>query len=40
MLDSYIKDVVGSFLLFFVVIGPAIYYVYFDKHKDGEKETP
>ncbi len=25
MLDSYIKDVVGSFLLFFVVIGPVVY---------------
>ena len=25
MLDSYIKDVIGSFLLFFVVIGPVVY---------------
>ena len=28
MLDTYVKDVVGSFLLFFVLIGPAIYYSY------------
>jgi len=25
MLDSYLKDVVGSFFLFFIVIGPVIY---------------
>ena len=25
MLDSYIKDVVGSFLLFFLAIGPVVY---------------
>lgn len=26
MLDSYFKDIVGSFLLFFVAIGPVVYY--------------
>lgn len=31
MLDSYVKDVVGSFFLFFVAIGPVIYYSYFKK---------
>ena len=30
-LDSYIKDVVGSFLLFFVAIGPVVYYTHFKK---------
>ena len=29
MLDSYIKDVVGSFLLFFIAIGPVVYQTYF-----------
>jgi hypothetical protein len=26
--DSYIKDVIGSFFLFFVVIGPVVYKTY------------
>lgn len=34
MLDSYVKDVVGSFLLFFVVIGPVVY-----RELAGEKEA-
>ncbi len=25
MLDSYIKDVIGSFLLFWIAIGPVVY---------------
>ncbi len=29
MLDHYVKDVIGSFLLFFVAIGPVIYQSYF-----------
>lgn len=29
MLNSYLKDVIGSFLLFFVVIGPVTYKAYF-----------
>jgi hypothetical protein len=31
MLDSYIKDVIGSFLLFFLAIGPVVYDQYFKK---------
>lgn len=31
MLDAYIKDMVGSFLLFWVVIGPVVYQTYFKK---------
>ena len=34
MLDSYVKDVVGSFLLFFVVIGPVVY-----RELRGEREA-
>ena len=41
-LDTYLKDVVGSFLLFFVAIGPVVYYTYFsnklDKKMQGEEE--
>jgi hypothetical protein len=44
MLDSYVKDVVGSFLLFFVAIGPVVYENYFKKQKvlgeDGEPLPP
>jgi hypothetical protein len=25
MLDAYVKDVLGSFLLFFIAIGPVVY---------------
>lgn len=25
MIDSYLKDVIGSFLLFFIAIGPVVY---------------
>lgn len=31
MLDSYIKDIIGSFLLFFVAIGPVVYDQYIKK---------
>lgn len=41
MLDSYVKDVVGSFLLFFVAIGPVVYECYFKKVKpEDEKIMP
>lgn len=33
MLDAYVKDVVGSFLMFFVVLGPVIYESYFKQKK-------
>ena len=40
LLDSYIKDAIGSFFFFFIVIGPVIYYTYFmDEKKDIEKMT-
>ncbi len=29
MLDNYVKDVFGSFLLFWVAIGPIVYEAYF-----------
>lgn len=28
-LDSYIKDVIGSFFVFFIAIGPTVYRAYF-----------
>lgn len=31
LLDSYIKDVVGSFFLFFIAIGPVVYYTVIKK---------
>lgn len=37
MLDAYVKDVVGSFLLFFVAIGPVVYQSYFKVKQDLEK---
>ena len=33
MLDAYVRDVVGSFLMFFVVIGPVIYESYIKQKK-------
>lgn len=41
MLDSYLKDVIGSFLLFFVAIGPVVYECYFKKvDPEDEKKMP
>jgi hypothetical protein len=41
MLDSYLKDIVGSFLLFFVAIGPVVYECYFKKaNPEDEKIVP
>lgn len=31
LLDSYLRDVVGSFFLFFIAIGPVLYESYFKK---------
>ena len=31
LLDSYVKDVIRSFLVFFVAIGPVVYSTYFKK---------
>lgn len=31
LLDLYVKDVVGSFLLFWVAIGPVLYHTYVKK---------
>ena len=39
LLDSYIKDVVGSFFLFFFAIGPVIYDSTFRKKKDEQTMT-
>jgi hypothetical protein len=33
MLDAYVKDVVSSFFMFFVVIGPVIYESYIKQRK-------
>ena len=31
MLDGYIKDVFGSFVIFFIIIGPVLYETYVKK---------
>jgi hypothetical protein len=31
MLDNYVKDVFGSFIVFWFVLGPVIYEAYFKK---------
>jgi hypothetical protein len=44
MLDSYVKDVIGSFFLFFIAIGPVVYESYFKKVPvpgvNGEPKPP
>lgn len=40
MLDSYLKDIVGSFLLFFVAIGPVVYDQYFKKESTLSQQAP
>jgi hypothetical protein len=40
LLDSYLKDVFGSFLLFFVAIGPVVYECYFKRVSAEEKKIP
>ena len=41
LLDSYLKDVFGSFLLFFVAIGPVVYECYFKRLPiEDEKKIP
>jgi len=39
MLDAYVKDVVSSFFMFFVVIGPVLYESYF-KQKQLDDAMP
>ena len=39
MLDGYVKDVVGSFLLFWVAIGPIVYEAYFKKEPSQAMEA-
>lgn len=39
MLDSYLKDVVGSFLLFFIVIGPVTYQSWWNVKQIKENEV-
>ena len=38
LLDSYVKDVASSFVLFWVCIGPIIYKTYFQKEEPREDE--
>ncbi len=38
MLNIYIKDVVGSFFLFWLMIGPVCYQVYVNKKPVSEPE--
>ena len=38
MLDNYVKDVVGSFLLFWLAIGPVVYEAYFKKDQNEREE--
>lgn len=38
MLDAYVKDVIGSFFLFVVSIGPIIYLTYIKKPEDQIRE--
>lgn len=40
LLDSYVKDVVGSFFLFFIAIGPVVYQSYFKKVTHEGKPIP
>ena len=37
-LDSYLKDVIGSFFLFFIAIGPVIYTTHFKKAQLEKEE--
>lgn len=38
LLDSYVKDVAGSFLIFWICIGPIIYKTYIKKENIREDE--
>jgi hypothetical protein len=38
MLDNYLKDTVGSFLIFWFVIGPVLYDAYIRKNDEQEKK--
>jgi hypothetical protein len=40
MLDDYVRDVIGSFLLFFIAIGPVVYHTYFRAKKEEENVMP
>jgi hypothetical protein len=40
LLDSYVKDAVSSFLLFWVIIGPVTYRAYFTKDPSGKNQNP
>ena len=39
-LDCYVRDVIGSFGLFFAVIGPVCYTTYFKKIMIGQEHEP
>lgn len=38
MLDNYIKDVVSSFFIFWLAIGPVVYESYFKKQDDQQQK--
>ena len=38
MLDSYLKDIFGSFLIFWAAIGPVIYEAHFKKSEMSQQE--
>jgi hypothetical protein len=38
MLDSYLKDIFGSFLIFWAAIGPVVYEAYFRKSEMTQQE--
>jgi hypothetical protein len=38
MLDSYLKDIFGSFLIFWAAIGPVVYEAYFRKSEMSQQE--
>ena len=40
MLDNYVKDVFGSFLVFWLVIGPVVYQAYFKKDPALDQKGP
>lgn len=39
MLDSYVKDVASSFVIFWIIIGPVIYQTYIQKKELRDDEV-
>ena len=38
MLDSYLKDVCGSFIIVWAAIGPVVYEAYFRKSENSQEQ--